>query len=75
MDLEGADQLEAKYRPLYEEAVNPFALFNKAEKDRRYGQLNAADKVTLSTSRFLLQHKSVLSLSLFAGPIAPRPAR
>lgn len=51
--------LEAKYRPLYEDAVNPFTVFSRAEKDKRYAQLNAADKLTLSTSKILLQHKCV----------------
>lgn len=55
--LDNDVDLEAKYRPLYEDAVNPFTLFSRAEKDKRYAQLNAADKLTLSTSRILLQHK------------------
>lgn len=59
-DLEivsGQTDVEQKYRPLYEESVNPFAVFSKKERDKRFSQLTAADKITLSTTRFFLSNK------------------
>lgn len=51
------DQLEEKYSKLYEDSVNPFVIFNRKEKYRRYKELNAAEKVILNSGRFFLSTK------------------
>jgi len=51
------NQLEEKYSKLYEDSVNPFVIFNRKEKYRRYKELNAAEKVILNSGRFFLSTK------------------
>jgi len=55
-DLE-AGVVENKYKPLYEESVNPFADFNRRERHSRYKQLNAADRVTLTMGDWFLSNR------------------
>jgi len=59
IDLEARkdDVIEQKYSELYEESVNPFAVFNRKEKYRRYKELNPAEKVVLSSGRLLLSSR------------------
>ncbi|CAD6206361.1 unnamed protein product [Miscanthus lutarioriparius] len=57
-DLEsGSSDVEAKYKKMYEDDINPFAAFSKKEKDQRYKELGLRDKITLSSGRFLLGNK------------------
>jgi len=49
--------VEQKYSEMYEESVNPFAVFNRKEKYKRYKNLNPAEKVILSSGRILLSTK------------------
>jgi len=60
VDLEASkiDELENKYSKLYEDSVNPFVIFNRKEKYRRYKELNAAEKVILNSGRFFLSTKA-----------------
>eukprot|EP00026_Physarum_polycephalum_P004196 Phypoly_transcript_04213.p1 GENE.Phypoly_transcript_04213~~Phypoly_transcript_04213.p1 ORF type:complete len:467 (+),score=45.30 Phypoly_transcript_04213:784-2184(+) len=52
------DDLENKYGKLYEDTVvNPFAIFNRKERYRRYRELNAPERVILNTSQFFLSSK------------------
>merc|ERR1712130_8124 len=55
-DLESG-VVEDKYKPLYEESVNPFSDFNRRERHSRYKQLNAADRVTLTMGDFFLSNR------------------
>ncbi|OEL35962.1 Protein CASP [Dichanthelium oligosanthes] len=56
-DIEsGSSDVEAKYKKMYEDDINPFAAFSKKEKDQRYKELGLRDKITLSSGRFLLEH-------------------
>jgi hypothetical protein len=48
---------EDKYREIYEESVNPFTEFSKRERQRQYGNLNPAERLTLTGSRLLLSTK------------------
>ncbi|KAG2535825.1 hypothetical protein PVAP13_9NG134400 [Panicum virgatum] len=57
-DIEsGSSDVEAKYKKMYEDDINPFAAFSKKEKDQRYKELGLRDKITLSSGRFLLGNK------------------
>mmetsp|Transcript_14221 Transcript_14221/g.19818 ORF Transcript_14221/g.19818 Transcript_14221/m.19818 type:complete len:656 (-) Transcript_14221:1343-3310(-) len=49
--------LENKYSQLYEDTVNPFVIFNRKERYQRYKDLNAAEKVILSSGKFFLSTK------------------
>jgi len=52
------DELEGKYGKMYEDTVvNPFAIFNRKERYRRYRELNTAERVILNTSQFFLSTK------------------
>jgi len=52
------DELDSKYSKLYEDSVNPFLIFNRKEKYRRYKELNPAEKVILNSGRFFLSTKT-----------------
>lgn len=57
-DIEtGEDPIEGKYKKMYEENMNPFALFNRKEKYDRYKELSTAERVTLRTGQFFLSNK------------------
>jgi len=60
-DIEAAnhvdDTVEQKYSHMYEESVNPFAIFNRKERYKRYKELNPAEKVVLNSGRLLLSSK------------------
>lgn len=49
--------VEAKYRGIYEEKMNPFVQFNKMESQQRYTNLNVVDKILLSSARMFLGHR------------------
>ncbi|KAI8884818.1 hypothetical protein K501DRAFT_247112 [Backusella circina FSU 941] len=46
-----------KYGRLYEESMNPFTQFHRKEENRRYNNLNPAEKLTLNLTRVLFSHK------------------
>ncbi|KYQ89065.1 CCAAT displacement protein [Tieghemostelium lacteum] len=48
---------EERYGKLYEESINPFNSFNKKEKNRKYKEMNTAERVILNGSRFFLSNK------------------
>jgi len=66
-DLEAAqtDNVESRYKDMYETSVNPFVVFNKKVKSERYKSLNPAEKLILSTTQFFLSTKQT-RLFLFA---------
>jgi len=67
-DIESAnpsDELEARYSKLYEDTVNPFVIFNRKEKYRRYKELNTAEKVVLNGGQFLLSTKFTRTFLFF----------
>lgn len=49
--------VEAKYRGIYEEKMNPFVQFNKMESQQRYTNLNVVDKILLNSARLFLGHR------------------
>ena len=49
--------LEGKYRDLYEETVNPFAQFNKHERDKRIDKISAMDKMILMGGKFFMRNR------------------
>ena len=51
------NDVESRYKNLYEEKLNPFNAFARQERSARYSQLNLADKVTLTSSKILLSTK------------------
>lgn len=53
----GSGDVEAKYRGIYEEKMNPFVQFNKMESQQRYTNLNVVDKILLNSARLLLGHR------------------
>lgn len=56
LEAGGAD-VEAKYRGLYEEKLNPFVQFNRMETQQRYANLNTVDKVLLNSAKMFLGHR------------------
>ena len=51
------EQTEARYRPLYEERLNPFAAFHKKERMQRINELHAAERLVLNFSSFFLANR------------------
>jgi homeobox protein cut-like len=49
--------LYCRYRNRYEERLDPFASFSQQERQRRYGQLNVAEKILLSFVQFMVSNK------------------
>ncbi|KAL8009651.1 hypothetical protein Plhal703r1_c01g0006461 [Plasmopara halstedii] len=52
-----AYDVEARYRGMYEEKMNPFVQFNKMETQQRFTHLNPVDKILLTSARLLLGHR------------------
>ncbi|CAI5731778.1 unnamed protein product [Peronospora destructor] len=53
----GMSNVEARYRGLYEEKMNPFVQFNKMENQQRFTNLNSVDKILLTSAKLLLGHR------------------
>ncbi|RLN49652.1 hypothetical protein BBJ29_001217 [Phytophthora kernoviae] len=49
--------VEARYRGMYEEKMNPFVQFNKMENQQRFTNLNPVDKILLTSAKLLLGHR------------------
>jgi homeobox protein cut-like len=63
-DLEAAttasgepDDVERRYRPLYEASVSPFAQFATLERERRYTSLSGVERVVMLGSSIFLRNK------------------
>lgn len=56
-DGSGASDVEARYRGMYEEKMNPFVQFNKMENQQRFTNLNPVDKILLTSAKLLLGHR------------------
>jgi homeobox protein cut-like len=52
------DDVERRYRPLYEAAVSPFAQFATSERERRYGSLSGVERVVMWASSIFLRNKT-----------------
>jgi homeobox protein cut-like len=52
------DDVERRYRPLYEAAVSPFAQFATSERERRYGSLSGVERVVMWGSSIFLRNKA-----------------
>ncbi|KAL3671953.1 hypothetical protein V7S43_002620 [Phytophthora oleae] len=53
----GTTDVEARYRSMYEEKMNPFVQFNKMENQQRFTNLNPVDKILLTSAKLLLGHR------------------
>jgi hypothetical protein len=51
------DDFERPYNRIYAESLDPFVDFSRREKARRYANLSAAEKITLTSSRLVLANK------------------
>jgi hypothetical protein len=51
------EDFEKPYNRLYAESLDPFIDFGRREKARRYANLSAAEKITLTSSRLVLANK------------------
>jgi len=60
-----SSDVERKYHDLYEQKMNPFVAFEKHEKQRRLANLNAAERIVITSSRFFLASK-ITRVFLFA---------
>lgn len=58
-----SEDVEMRYKGMYEEKLNPFAQFNKLEKQQRYSNLNTVDKILLNSSRMVLAHPIMRSIA------------
>jgi homeobox protein cut-like len=47
-----------RYSELYEESVNPFAVFHRKERTRQFNNLPTHEKVTLRGAQFFLESKA-----------------
>lgn len=65
IELGKSNNVEEKYRTMYEEQVNPFAAFNEREKTKRLEGLNPAERLILSSTSFFMASKNTRML-LFA---------
>jgi len=63
-DLEAAGT-EAKYKSMYDAQNNPFTQFSQMERQRRYGELSVAEKITLNTTRMFLSSKFARTFVFF----------
>ncbi|XP_046840802.1 protein CASP-like [Xenia sp. Carnegie-2017] len=54
-----------KYSSQYEARLDPFAAFNKNEKQQRYLGLSAHDRVTLNMGKFILSNKIARAVTFF----------
>jgi hypothetical protein len=54
---------DSKYKKLYDDSLkenlNPFQEFNKNEKDERYKDLSAAEKLMLNLSKMMLSNRYI----------------
>ena len=49
--------MESRYKPQYEQKMDPFSSFSAQERQRRYGQLNVFEKIILSFVQFMMGNK------------------
>jgi len=59
------DDSVEKYSSQYEQKMDPFAVFARKERQRKYVNLTAPEKVTLNMARFILSNKLARSLVFF----------
>lgn len=71
-----SESVEIKYKNIYESKINPFAQFSNLEKQRKLGELSAADRLVLNTvtacvsspagRSFILVYIGVMHILVFA---------
>eukprot|EP00271_Cylindrocystis_brebissonii_P008982 TRINITY_DN2354_c0_g1_i2.p1 TRINITY_DN2354_c0_g1~~TRINITY_DN2354_c0_g1_i2.p1 ORF type:complete len:343 (+),score=89.29 TRINITY_DN2354_c0_g1_i2:761-1789(+) len=61
----GSSDVEARYRKIYEDTINPFAAFSNREKEQRYKELGLRDRITLTSGRFLLGNEYARTFIFF----------
>jgi len=59
------DDSVKRYSSQYEQGIDPFSVFSKKEKQQRYVNLSAPEKVTLNMGRFILSNKIARTLVFF----------
>jgi homeobox protein cut-like len=52
----GGDDTSTRYSEGYEEHINPFKAFSAKEKQRKYSNLNPADKIAVALSRWIMSN-------------------
>lgn len=62
---DAALDLDAKYRGLYEDKIDPFVEFSKRERARRYDGLTLAEKITLTTTQAFVSNKTARTFVFF----------
>jgi len=65
INVQVEDDSVKRYSSQYEERIDPFAVFSQREKQQRYSNLTAPEKVTLNMGRFILSNKIARTLVFF----------
>jgi homeobox protein cut-like len=60
-----SDDVTSNYSTQYEERLDPFATFNRKERQRRYLDLKPYDKITLSMGRLIMGNKTARVFAFF----------
>jgi homeobox protein cut-like len=55
--LDDETEISSRYRPIYEESMNPFNRFHRREQTRSYRSLNPLDRALLVITRFCLANR------------------
>ena len=67
---DGDDDIESKYRQIYEKKMNPFNEFSERERKRKFSELTVADKIVHNTALAVISTASGRSLLvLYLGSI------
>jgi len=61
----GDDHTMSRYSGAYEDRLDPFTNFSRSERQRKYANLNAHDKVTLSMGRLIMNNKVARGVVFF----------
>lgn len=55
--ITGEDDIEKDYRKAYQDSLDPFEAFNKAQRAKTYNRLSSADKITLRGGSLIAGNK------------------
>eukprot|EP00698_Gefionella_okellyi_P020989 TRINITY_DN6685_c0_g2_i1.p1 TRINITY_DN6685_c0_g2~~TRINITY_DN6685_c0_g2_i1.p1 ORF type:complete len:642 (-),score=188.97 TRINITY_DN6685_c0_g2_i1:17-1942(-) len=59
------EDVETRYRPIYEQQLDPFTRFNRQEKVQRVQKLGFSERMALTGGRFVLANKVTRSFAFF----------
>lgn len=60
-----SENVERKYKKLYERRLNPFGEFKNKQSERRYNRLSLSEKCVYSVGRLVYRKRSLRSLMFF----------